>query len=79
MFAQEVLTNDKEHAERFLDIHFQTINQAPYRMKEQLWLVGRSWSLKCAVISRKFLIKYYEYSFDYPITITNQFMINAHT
>ena len=27
----------------------------------------------------EFLIEYYEYSFDYLITITNQFMINAHT
>jgi hypothetical protein len=27
----------------------------------------------------KFLIKYYEYSFDYPIIITTQFTINAHT
>ena len=26
----------------------------------------------------EFLIEYYEYSFDYLITITNQFMINAH-
>ena len=32
-----------------------------------------------SVISRKFLIKYYEYSFDYPITITNQLTINTHT
>ena len=31
------------------------------------------------VISRKFLIKYYEYSLDYLIIITNQFMINTHT
>ena len=27
----------------------------------------------------EFLIEYYEYSFDYLITITNQFTINAHT
>ena len=32
----------------------------------------------CSVISQKFLIKYYEYSLDYPIIITNQFTINAH-
>ena len=31
------------------------------------------------VISQKFLIKYYEYSFDYPITITNHLAIYAHT
>ena len=31
------------------------------------------------VISRKFLIKYYEYSFDYPIAIMNQLTINTHT
>ena len=27
----------------------------------------------------EFLIKYYGYSFDYLITITNQFTINTHT
>ena len=27
----------------------------------------------------EFLIEYYEYSFNYLITITNQFTINAHT
>ena len=32
-----------------------------------------------SAISRKFLIKYYEHSFDYPITITNQLTINTHT
>ena len=31
------------------------------------------------VISWKFLIKYYEYSFDYPIAIMNQLTINTHT
>ena len=31
------------------------------------------------VISRKFLIKYYEYSFNYLITIINQLTINALT
>ena len=30
-----------------------------------------------SVISQKFLIKYYEYSFDYPIAIMNQLLINA--
>ena len=30
-----------------------------------------------AVISRKFLIKYYEYSFDYLIIIIESAMINA--
>ena len=35
--------------------------------------------LSSGVISLKFLIKYYEYSFDYPIIIMNQLMINAHT
>ena len=34
------------------------------------------WNL---VISQKFLIKYYEYSFYYPFTITNQLRTNAHT
>ena len=31
------------------------------------------------VISQKFLIKYYEYCFDYLITIMNQLTINALT
>ena len=31
------------------------------------------------VISRKFLILYYEYSFDYSIIIMDQLMTNAHT
>ena len=34
---------------------------------------------KCGVISWKFLIKYYEYSLDYLITIMNQLTINALT
>ena len=31
------------------------------------------------VLCTEFLIEYYEYSFDYLITITSQFTINAHT
>ena len=31
------------------------------------------------VLYTEFLIDYYEYCFDYLVTITNQFTINAHT
>ena len=42
-----------------------------------LYLCGLPSSL--AMLYMEFLIKYYGYSFDYLITITNQFTINAHT
>ena len=36
-------------------------------------------ALIALVLYTEFIIKYYGYSFDYIITITNQFMINTHT
>ena len=40
-------------------------------------MLGQGW-VSVGVISRKFLIKYYEYSFDYLIIIMNQLRLTCY-